>query len=145
MFISRQDRTDAIVMTPMANILIVDDDIDVARLLRIYLKKMNKDVRVYYAADCQHAVEHIPSIANEHGPVDLCILDLHLGSSSGVECIPQLLTAGVKKIVILTAYTKSELIGLARSAGVSDVLFKSKGLEWVASHVLHILSSQPSN
>ncbi len=122
----------------------MDDDIDIAKLLRLYLRRLDKEINIYYSPDCQHAVDNVTKITREHGPIDLCILDLHLGSSSGVECISQLRTAGTKKIVVLTAYTRSELIEQARSAGVSEVLFKSKGFEWVASQILGIINPHSS-
>jgi two-component system, OmpR family, KDP operon response regulator KdpE len=105
----------------MSNILIVDDDPQLVRALRINLRAHDHDVRA--AADGTTAL----ALAAEHHP-DLVILDLGLPDLDGVEVVHGLRGWTDIPIIVLSARDTEATKIAALDAGADDYITKPFGM-----------------
>lgn len=105
----------------MALALIVDDEIDLCRLMQITLKKMQIDAVVAY--DYAMAVQCLAS-----QPVDFCLTDLRLPDGSGLDLV-KLITKTYPNtpVAVITAHGSMDLAIEALKLGAFD--FVNKPLE----------------
>lgn len=99
-------------------ILIVDDDASLARSFASCLEESGH--RCTIALDPEQAFATV-----RQGTIDVCLLDLRLGETSGLELIPQLRhLAPWLKIVMVTGHASIDTALKAMRAGASDYLVK---------------------
>lgn len=100
------------------HILLIDDDADLRKSLRLALETMSH--RVSEARDAAQARELLG-----HGLFDLAFLDLRLGREQGLDLLPELLRlAPGLDIVVVTAYASIETAVEAMRRGAFDYLPK---------------------
>lgn len=119
------------------NILVVDDELNI-----------RKTISIFFEAD-GHAVTAVSNPDDalaEAGQksFDLALVDLRLGTSSGLDLIPRLLSAEPwLKIVVITAYASIDTAVEAIKRGATDYLpkpFTPAQLKLVADKVSHVRS-----
>jgi EAL domain-containing protein (putative c-di-GMP-specific phosphodiesterase class I) len=95
---------------PMANLLIVDDDERICRLIQKVADKMN------IASDCVSGVSnaHLFDLSGRKG---LVLLDLNMPGVDGVEVLRRLSAAGCEAQVCLMSGTAKEVLESARRLG----------------------------
>ncbi|MBB3141144.1 response regulator [Halomonas organivorans] len=104
----------------MMRVLIVEDDPMVMRLNVEYLNRLD-DLRL--VAQCESVPTAIEVLERE--AVDLVLLDVYLGSRSGLEVLRHLQRSGRDiETVLITAASELATVRTARRLGVSDYLVK---------------------
>ncbi|MDD8019066.1 MAG: response regulator [Bacteroidota bacterium] len=104
-------------MTPSAEILVVDDEIQMRRLLRATLESVGYNVSL-----AENAAEAI-HLAETHR-YDAMILDLGLPDADGITVLKKIKTWAEYPIIILSARTTEDEIINALDAGANDYLTK---------------------
>lgn len=99
-------------------VLIADDDPIIRLDLRQMLENLGYSV-VAEGGDGQEAVTE----AKLHQP-DICILDVKMPHTDGIEAATQLAEENIAPAILLTAYSDQELIQRAKDAGVFGYLVK---------------------
>lgn len=103
-------------------ILLIEDDVDYAVVVQGYLTRL----------DLQVEVRHVTSLAEGRAaaatePFDVCLLDLNLPDSYGVETVAMMAAAAPHlPLVALTAETSSDLDVQALQSGAEEYLAKSE-------------------
>jgi two-component system, OmpR family, KDP operon response regulator KdpE len=100
-----------------ASILIIDDEVQIRKLLTITLESQNYQVQV-----AANAKEGLTAVANH--PPDLVLLDLGLPDESGHEVLRHLREWYTNPIIILSVQSTEEDIVKALDNGASDYLIK---------------------
>jgi two-component system, OmpR family, KDP operon response regulator KdpE len=100
-----------------ASILIIDDEVQIRKLLTITLESQNYHVQV-----ASNAKEGLTLVANH--PPDLVLLDLGLPDESGHEVLRHLREWYTKPIIILSVQSTEEDIVKALDNGANDYLIK---------------------
>lgn len=125
---------------PMNNILIVEDDREIAQLVRDYLDRAGFGVSV--AADGDKAIEHARNLRP-----DLIVLDLGLPGRDGLDVIREIRQSSSTPIVILTARGEEtdRIVGL--ELGADDYIVKPFSPREVVARVRAVLrrSSAPED
>lgn len=111
-------------------LLLVDDQVIVREGLRLLLENQSGLVVTGEAANCQDAV----ALAAREQP-DIILLDLDLGASHGLDCLPELLSvAPHARVLILTGVYDLEIhhqavgrgaVGIVRKMEAADILVKA--------------------
>jgi NtrC-family two-component system response regulator AlgB len=118
-------------MSPLS-VLIVDDEINIRKTLTVFME--SRGHRVKTASSFHGAMEEI-----ELTRFDLALVDLRLGTDSGLELIPAMNTACPwMKIVVMTAYASIDTAVDSMKRGASDYITKpfSPGqLELITEHI----------
>lgn len=104
----------------MGNILIIEDDPSIRKLVRVNL--MKRGYTVSEAGDSQQAMALFQEV-----PVDLIILDLLLPGPSGVEICSWIRERSDVPIIILSARLEEDLKVAALDAGANDYVTKPFG------------------
>ncbi|MBL8066329.1 MAG: response regulator [Chthonomonadaceae bacterium] len=99
-------------------ILIADDDPIILLDLKQMLENLGFEI-IAEAEDGQSAIKK----ALETKP-DACVIDVKMPHFDGIEVATRLAETGVSPVVLLTAYTDSELVKRAKEAGVFGYLTK---------------------
>ncbi len=107
-------------------VLIVDDEIEIRRILRILLE--NSGYEVIEAQDGASAVEKVKNEPN----IDLCIMDIMMPNMTGIEATAQIRGFSPVPVLFLTAKSLSEDKVTAYSSGGDDYIVKP----FVASELL---------
>jgi len=69
------------------------------------------------------------AVINSYQP-DICLIDINLGTSSGIDLIKQSIAAGIKsKFVVLTMHDELETLERAKEAGAAAYVTKSVPIE----------------
>lgn len=104
------------------NILIVEDNVHFRTLIRSILNALGMTSLV----EAEDGVEALEILADQSP--DLVILDWKMEGMDGVECVRQIRTIqGINRfvpIIMVTGYTETSLMNLARDAGVNGFLGK---------------------
>ena len=100
-----------------ASILIIDDEVQIRKLLTITLESNNYQVQV-----ATNAKEGLTAVANH--PPDLVLLDLGLPDESGHEVLRHLREWYTNHIIILSVQSTEEDIVKALDNGANDYLIK---------------------
>lgn len=102
----------------MANILVVDDEPNIRRTLRMLLEKEGHNVTDASAGDQALAI-----VSEQH--IDLVMLDLRLGKEDGLEILSRIRARGDHpEIVIITAHAEVDEAVRAMKLGAYDYLVK---------------------
>jgi len=112
----------------MGNILIVEDDPNVRKLVRVNLTK--RGYTVSEAEDSHQALALFQSV-----PVDLVLLDLVLPGLSGVDICAWIRARSEVPIIILSARLEEDLKVDALDAGADDYVTKPFGSEELLARV----------
>ncbi len=105
-------------LTQGLDILIVDDEPNIRKMLSAYCK--SRGHRVTLAVSVQDALSKAA-----HGLFDLAFVDLRLGTESGLDLIPKLLSERPRlKIVVITAFSSIETAVQAIKNGAVEYLPK---------------------
>jgi NtrC-family two-component system response regulator AlgB len=119
------------------NILVVDDELNIRKTVSIFFEAEGHSVTAVSNAD--DALEE----ANRQS-FEMALVDLRLGTSSGLDLIPRLLVAAPwLKIVVITAYASIDTAVEAIKRGATDYLpkpFTPAQLKLIADKVNHVLS-----
>ncbi|MCC2677915.1 MAG: sigma-54-dependent Fis family transcriptional regulator [Pseudobdellovibrio sp.] len=100
------------------NILLVEDDMDLAEAIIVFFKQ--KNIKVIHYTEPQQALKNIESL-----DVEVVISDLNLPQMSGVELMKSLANNGVNlPVVIITASSDVEVACEAIAAGAYDFVIK---------------------
>jgi NtrC-family two-component system response regulator AlgB len=119
------------------NILVIDDELNIRKTLSLFFEAEGQTV---------FAVSNPDDALTEASrrSFDLALLDLRLGTSSGLDLIPKLLaTSPWLKIVVITAYASIDTAVEAIKRGAADYLpkpFTPAQLQLVLSKVSHVRS-----
>ena len=119
------------------NILIVDDDQDMGRLLEVYLKKLAEVKKINFSDTAQKSYQ-ILKLADPktEARVDLIILDIILGEENGIEICRKIKKHPAYKevpVIMITAQKEEEYLKEAFEAGAMDYLKKPiKKIEFMA-------------
>lgn len=100
-----------------ASILIIDDEVQIRKLLTITLESQN-----YHVQAAANAKEGLTAVANH--PPDLVLLDLGLPDESGHEVLRHLREWYTNPIIILSVQSTEEDIVKALDNGANDYLIK---------------------
>ena len=112
----------------MGNILIVEDDPSVRKLVRVNLAK--RGYTVSEAEDSHQAIALIQEV-----PVDLVLLDLVLPGLSGVDICAWIRARSDVPIIVLSARMEEDLKVAALDAGADDYVTKPFGPEELLARV----------
>ena len=112
----------------MGNILIVEDDPSVRKLVRVNLAK--RGYTVSEAEDSHQAIALFQEV-----PVDLVLLDLVLPGLSGVDICTWIRARSDVPIIILSARSEEDLKVAALDAGADDYVTKPFGPEELLARV----------
>jgi two-component system, OmpR family, KDP operon response regulator KdpE len=112
----------------MGNILIVEDDPNIRKLVRVNLVK--RGYTVSEAKDSQQALALFQEV-----PVDLVLLDLVLPGLSGVDICTWIRARSNVPIIILSARLEEDLKVAALDAGADDYVTKPFGQEELLARV----------
>lgn len=112
----------------MGNILIVEDDANIRKLVRVNLVK--RGYSVSEAEDSHQAIALFQQV-----PVDLVLLDLMLPGLSGVDICVWIRARSDVPIIILSARLEEDLKVAALDAGADDYVTKPFGQEELLARV----------
>jgi two-component system KDP operon response regulator KdpE len=112
----------------MGNILIVEDDPNIRKLVRVNLVK--RGYTVSEAGDSHQAIALFPEV-----PVDLVLLDLMLPGLSGVDVCAWIRARSDVPIIVLSARLEEDLKVAALDAGADDYVTKPFGSEELLARV----------
>jgi len=116
------------------SVLIVDDDPDLAALMRAHVRKTVPSAVITTANDAEAAIRHV------HGhPPDLLLLDLRMPKMSGVELAMYLRgthLADATTIVAVSGLAHEDDLALLRQLGITTFIPKGDGLEARLASVL---------
>ncbi|MCR4956162.1 MAG: response regulator transcription factor [Lachnospiraceae bacterium] len=101
----------------MYNILVAEDDLDIIKILRLYLE--NDGMKVYEAHDGKAAL----TLLNEN-PIDLAILDIMMPKINGYELTKKLREKSNIPIVIISAKAEDSDVILGLNLGADDYITK---------------------
>ena len=103
---------------PPDNILIVDDEPDIALILKLHLEEAG--FATNWAADGETALKLLN--ANGH---DLILLDVRMPGISGIEVLQRLRTSGLDTpVIMMTAHGNESLVVECMKAGAADYVAK---------------------
>jgi two-component system, OmpR family, KDP operon response regulator KdpE len=112
----------------MGNILIVDDDPNIRKLVRVNLVKRGYTV-------CEAENSHQAITLFQEVPVDLVLLDLVLPGLSGVDVCAWMRARSDVPIIVLSARLEEDLKVSALDAGADDYVTKPFGQEELLARV----------
>ena len=112
----------------MGNILIVEDDPNIRKLVRVNLVK--RGYTVSEAEDSHQAIALFQEV-----PVDLVLLDLLLPGLSGVDVCKWIRARSDVPIIVLSAQLEEDLKVAALDAGADDYVTKPFGSEELLARV----------
>jgi NtrC-family two-component system response regulator AlgB len=119
------------------NILVVDDELNIRKTVSIFFEAEGHSVTAVSNADDALAEANKKSF-------ELVLLDLRLGTASGLDLIPRLLSVSPwLKIVVITAYASIDTAVEAIKRGATDYLpkpFTPPQLKLIADKISHVLS-----
>ncbi len=129
-------------MSTVANspikVLLVDDHVVMRQGLRMLIENHPDMEVVAEAARCDEALE----TASREIP-DAILLDLDLGSGSGLDIIPQLVSLNEKvRVIILTGVRESELHRRAIRLGAAGVVMKDQAGEMLIKAIRKVTAGE---
>ena len=122
----------------MANILIVEDDVNIRKLVSVNLEK-----RGYKISEADSGNQAMLLFRQQ--PFDLILLDLVLPGISGVDVCTWIRTRSDTPIIVLSGMQDEELKVTALDAGADDYITKPFGHEELLARVRAVLRRTLSN
>lgn len=118
----------------MADILVLDDVLDVGMMLRRILTRKGHQVHVF--SDEEPAFEHA-----RKNPVDMAILDIKLKKMSGVEVLDELKKINPRiRVMMLTGYPTLETAREALQLGADEYCVKPIDIDELEEKTAEILA-----
>jgi DNA-binding NtrC family response regulator len=113
--------------TARKSILVVDDDVGMAETLTDILQANQYEVATAHSGD---AAVHMA----RSGSYDLVLMDIQMPGLNGVQALTAMKTEGLaKRVIMMTAYTRDDLVKEAEKQSGFPVLPKPLDLERVLS------------
>ena len=100
-------------------IVIVEDEPIIRHMLRLFCEIEPSWHVVGEAGDCAGACSMVEAMRP-----DIVLLDLNLGAQNGLDCLPQLLQLGARRVLILTGNSDPTMHERALASGACEVLYK---------------------
>ena len=122
-------------------VLIIEDDPDIAEILRYVLENENLKTRVVHTGE-----EGLAASLDKCNPPSLILLDLLLPGMSGIELCRRLRkepTTQSTPVVIVSAKATEKDITTTQELGVNDYIIKPFSVREIVARVNSILSGQP--
>ncbi|MBN1122308.1 MAG: response regulator transcription factor [Anaerolineae bacterium] len=116
----------------MSDVLVVDDDPAIRKLVRVNLEKRGYTVRV--AADGTKAIDAI-----KHQLPDLVLLDIVMPGLSGIDVCLWIRTQSDVPIIVLSAHDEEDLMIRALDAGADDYVTKPFSYEALLARVRAVM------
>ena len=123
-------------------ILIIEDDPDIAEVLRYGLESENLETRVALTGE-----EGLSASLDKHNPPSLILLDLLLPGMSGIEICRRLRKEAQTRttpVVIVTAKTSDNDLRISQELGVADFIVKPFSVREVIARVNSLLDETES-
>jgi DNA-binding NarL/FixJ family response regulator len=117
-------------MNSSVRIIIVEDEPMIRHLLRLFCEIEPTWHVVGEAGDCASACSMVEAMRP-----DIVLLDVNLGAENGLDCLPQLLELGARRVLILTGNSDPKMREFAFAAGACDVLYKGDPSEKIRSAI----------
>ncbi len=124
---------------PGLSVLIVDDDVDIARLVAMYVKQAAPGAEILLAADAQQALEQF-----RRKPPRLVFLDLNMPKMSGFELFTYLRgvhLVDASTVVAMSAGGSPTDVGLMLELGAQDFIPKGPELRARVTRIVSMLAS----
>lgn len=116
------------------NILIVDDDQTMVRIIRTFLLQLGFS-NIDAASDGQAALEKI-----SEKPYHLIISDWNMAPMTGLDLLKTIRTSGSQTpFIMVTAESKSENVMAAREAGVNNYIVKPFNADTLKTKLIAVL------
>jgi serine/threonine-protein kinase len=125
---------------PDLSVLVVDDDVDIARLVGMYVRQAAPQAQVILAKNAEEALEHF-----RRKPPRLVFLDLNMPKMSGFELFTYL--RGVRlvdasTVVAMSAGGTATDVGLMLELGAQDFIPKGPELRSSVKRIVSMLASR---
>ena len=121
----------------ITKILIIDDELQVAKLFAQRLVRGNEDFSVHVLTDPKHVLKHI-----EEFKPDLIFLDFKMPNFTGLDCMKLIrgqFSALELPVIMLTSEEATDVIVQCLEAGASDYILKGAPFSIVNSRIkLHL-------
>lgn len=127
------------VTEPGLSVLIVDDDVDIARLVAMYVKQAAPGAEIILAADAQQALDQF-----RRKPPRLVFLDLNMPRMSGFELFTYLRGAKLVEsstVVAMSAGGSPTDVGLMLELGAQDFIPKGPELRGRVTRIVSALAA----
>ena len=123
------------------NILIVDDEEDIHRLLTRFFKRVNRHTFTVHSAENGEAgVERYSKLASEGHKPDLVLMDLRMPVMDGAEATRRIIENYPKaNIYLFTAYARTSIESDALKAGAKGTVSKYSDWHWTMGTIIDIL------
>jgi len=118
-------------------VLIIEDDADIAEVLRYVLENAHFEARVARTGE-----EGLSACLDKHNPPSLILLDLLLPGMSGIELCRRLRKESLTRstpVVIVSAKATEKEIAISQELGVDDYIIKPFSVREVVARVNSIL------
>jgi DNA-binding response OmpR family regulator len=122
-------------------VLIIEDDPDIAEILRYVLENENFKTRVVHTGE-----EGLAASVDKCNPPSLILLDLLLPGMSGIELCRRLRKESMTQstpVVIVSARATERDLTTTQELGVNDYIIKPFSVREIVARVNSILSGQP--
>jgi DNA-binding response OmpR family regulator len=116
----------------MHDVLVVDDDPKIRKLVRVNLEKRGYTIRV--ASDGMEAINAV-----KHEMPDLVLLDIVMPGLSGIDVCLWIRTQSDVPIVVLSAYDEEDLMVRALDAGADDYVAKPFSYETLLARIRAVM------
>jgi DNA-binding response OmpR family regulator len=121
-------------------VLIIEDDPDIAEILRYILENENLETRIARTGE-----EGLSACLDKHNPPSLILLDLLLPGMSGIEICRRLRGESLTRstpVVIVTAKASDTDLAMTLKLGVDDYITKPFSVEAVVARVKSLIRAR---
>jgi CheY-like chemotaxis protein len=120
------------------SVIIVDDTLDIARLLRTVLVSLDPTLSISVVPSAEEAI-----LEAARSPVDLLVTDVRLPGITGFELVKKIRSRYPNvKTIIVTGLTESRINLEAQEMGIETVLFKPLDMDAFRSAICNYLDIQ---
>ncbi|RLG71183.1 MAG: hypothetical protein DRO11_04955 [Methanobacteriota archaeon] len=125
------------------DILVVDDEGSVHRIITYLLQKKSGEFRVHSAMDGEEAVRIYEELVEKGRKPSLVLMDARMPLMNGITATRRILSKHPEtEIYVVTAYYDKKMIEEAIKAGAKEVLDKSLGFEKITKLISQALGKE---
>lgn len=125
------------------NILMIDDNINLVKMVQEYFKK-NDEIKISYEA--HDGEEGIKVLTNNRDNIDLIILDLIMPNKDGMYVLSEMKKRGIdKKVIVVTSYNAQEVIREVSEYGACYYILKPFDLSVLEKRIKEVVSKKNSD